>query len=148
MPKELIYRDEIEEFQSPITKESPMKDGNENEKDQRVFMFTSSVGTPKTLSLLISLTEKLGDSMKVRRRSRRLDDLFVEPNRICSRALSMPCKRWENGGDEDGVMRSYSFPVQPSSSHVHPKLPDCDELEAKFMALNKEKSQNNEITHI
>ncbi|KAK1421136.1 hypothetical protein QVD17_23254 [Tagetes erecta] len=140
-PKELIYRDDIEEFQSPL------EDSHENEKDQRVFMFTSSVGTSKAFNLLISLTEKLGDSMKVRRRSRRLDDLFVEAIGISSRAMSMPCKRREKCGDEDGAMRSYLFPVQPSSSHVHPKLPDYDELEAKFMALKKENSLNNEMSN-
>ncbi|KAI3774100.1 hypothetical protein L1987_48643 [Smallanthus sonchifolius] len=146
---EIIYHDDIEEFQSPL------KDG-ENEKDQRVFMFTSTAGAGnhKIINLLISIIEKLADSMKVKRQSRKRsgvyiqqtmlspgdqNGIFVKPIGEPARAMSMPCNRRKKCVDEDGVMRCYSLPVERSSPHVHPKLPDYDELAATFMALKKEK---------
>ncbi|KAI7756451.1 hypothetical protein M8C21_002340 [Ambrosia artemisiifolia] len=146
--RSITYTD-IEEFQPPL------KDG-ETEKDQRVFMF-SGVGNPKSINLLISIIiEKLADSIKVRRRSgKRTVSTDVLPPRnseklgVYSRAMTMPCEGWkELCVDEDGVMRSYSLPVQQCSPHVHPKLPDYDELAAKFMALKKQKFLNQEICSI
>ncbi|XP_027127565.1 uncharacterized protein LOC113770926 [Coffea eugenioides] len=57
-----------------------------------------------------------------------------------SRAMTMPPERPKDAGI-DSMLRSNSFPFEhPESSsnrHVHPKLPDYDELAAKFMALKK-----------
>lgn len=57
-----------------------------------------------------------------------------------SRARTMPPERPKDA-DSDNMLRSNSFPfTDPESSanrHVHPKLPDYDELVAKFMALKK-----------
>ncbi|KAK3039565.1 hypothetical protein RJ639_027709 [Escallonia herrerae] len=59
------------------------------------------------------------------------------------RAMTMPPERPKDEQNDD-IIRSNSFPFkQPghlsnaasSSPHVHPKLPDYDELAAKFMAL-------------
>ncbi|KAK2972782.1 hypothetical protein RJ640_028833 [Escallonia rubra] len=59
------------------------------------------------------------------------------------RAMTMPPERPRDDQSDD-ILRSNSFPFkQPghlssaasSSPHVHPKLPDYDELAAKFMAL-------------
>lgn len=62
-----------------------------------------------------------------------------------SRAMTMPIERpnEKSNSIRDNVYRSNSFPVQEhgggcsSNGHVHPKLPDYDELAAKFMALKK-----------
>ncbi|XP_076936448.1 vacuolar protein sorting-associated protein IST1-like isoform X2 [Bidens hawaiensis] len=162
MPKDIIYLEDIQEFKPPL------KDNN-NGKDRRVFMFTT---THKSINLLVSIIGKVGDSMKIRTgtrtRNRGKNDersrvysqqtminqaghekgIIVKPIGEPSRVMSMPCNGWKKRGDEDGVMRSYSFPVQESWSHVHPKLPDYDELAAKFMALKKEKFQNHEICSV
>lgn len=42
----------------------------------------------------------------------------------------------------DNILRCSSFPCQ-YPDHVHPKLPDYDDIAAKFMALKKERLQNN-----
>ncbi|KAL8188753.1 hypothetical protein R6Q57_029773 [Mikania cordata] len=135
--KEIIYLgDDIKEFQSPLMKDISTEN---NEKDQRVFMFTSSAtllhgaGNPKIINLLISLMEKVGDSMKVRRGScsdHHENGLVVDPI---------------NGEDDGVMMMSGSYDHEPSLSHVHPKLPDYDELAATFMALKKQKFQSQKL---
>ncbi|XP_057954569.1 uncharacterized protein LOC131148699 isoform X2 [Malania oleifera] len=60
------------------------------------------------------------------------------------RAVTMPSERPKDR-PTDNILRSSSFPFQhlnPSPGHVHPKLPDYEELEAKFTALRKEYLQN------
>lgn len=51
------------------------------------------------------------------------------------RAITMPCER-----RRDSIDRSNSFPYHGYSPcrHIHPKLPDYDELAAKFMELKRE----------
>lgn len=56
------------------------------------------------------------------------------------RAMTMPPERPKDD-HFDNILRSNSCPTN-SNSHVHPKLPDYDELEAKFMALKKAHLQN------
>ncbi|CAN0896849.1 Uncharacterized protein At4g04980 [Linum grandiflorum] len=56
------------------------------------------------------------------------------------RAMSMPQERYGCGRSDEqekNTWRTMSFPDQ-SPNHVHPKLPDYDDLAAKFMALKKE----------
>lgn len=69
-----------------------------------------------------------------------------ETNTPYLRAMTMPPQRKIDA--EDGNMnRSNSFPFQkptyesPYCRHVHPKLPDYDQLEATFTALKKANSQ-------
>ncbi|KAK4368538.1 hypothetical protein RND71_012330 [Anisodus tanguticus] len=58
------------------------------------------------------------------------------------RAMTMPTERPKDSLTDDNFLRSNSFPVQePENRHVHPKLPDYDEVAAKFLALKKEKLQ-------
>lgn len=62
------------------------------------------------------------------------------------RAMTMPIERPKDS-ITDNFLRSSSFPVQEPGSgssgnrHVHPKLPDYDEIAATFLALKKEKLQ-------
>ncbi|MCD7471304.1 hypothetical protein HAX54_011640 [Datura stramonium] len=62
------------------------------------------------------------------------------------RAMTMPPERPKDNFT-DNFHRSSSFPVQEPGSgssenrHVHPKLPDYDEIAATFLALKKEKLQ-------
>ncbi|XP_043712794.1 uncharacterized protein LOC122661465 [Telopea speciosissima] len=69
------------------------------------------------------------------------------------RAQTMPLERPQNGSSDVKVIRSASFQLKQtnnstgsssssSSSHVHPKLPDYDDLAAKFKALKKEHLQS------
>lgn len=51
------------------------------------------------------------------------------------RAMTMPQERPKN------IVRWNSCNLE-NPNHVHPKLPDCDEITAKFMALKKEYTQN------
>ncbi|CAK9151347.1 unnamed protein product [Ilex paraguariensis] len=69
---------------------------------------------------------------------------------IYSRGMTMPPER-PTESRTDNILRSNSFPIQEcsnlstassSSRHVHPKLPDYDELQAKFMALKEANLQN------
>ncbi|KAH6775340.1 Ist1p [Perilla frutescens var. hirtella] len=60
------------------------------------------------------------------------------------RAITMPCERHRDGSVvTDNINRSNSFPLGQSDdvyspcSHIHPKLPDYDELAAKFMELKR-----------
>ncbi|KAL2474563.1 Uncharacterized protein Adt_35299 [Abeliophyllum distichum] len=62
------------------------------------------------------------------------------------RAMSMPFERPKESLTEN-VLRSNSFPLQQINvsslyRHIHPKLPDYDELAAMFKALKKENLQN------
>lgn len=59
------------------------------------------------------------------------------------RAVTMPIERPKDS-ESDNILRSNSFPIN-SSPHVHPKLPDYDELAAKFMALKKSNLQNKRL---
>lgn len=63
-----------------------------------------------------------------------------QPPYVC-RAVTMPPERPKDSTVIDSIARSNSFPVQ-QPDHVHPKLPDYDEISAKFMALKKEKIQS------
>lgn len=62
------------------------------------------------------------------------------------RAMTMPIERPKDGLTEN-FLRSSSFPVQEPENgssenrHVHPKLPNYDEIAATFLALKKEKLQ-------
>lgn len=56
------------------------------------------------------------------------------------RAMTMPQERPKNT-EKDRVVRFNSCNLK-YPNHVHPKLPDCDEITAKFMALKKEYVQN------
>ncbi|KAL3848868.1 hypothetical protein ACJIZ3_010750 [Penstemon smallii] len=58
------------------------------------------------------------------------------------RAKSMPIER-PNESNADNIYRSKSFPFgQPRTcGHIHPKLPDYDELAAKFMTLKRVTSE-------
>ncbi|XP_073120596.1 uncharacterized protein [Henckelia pumila] len=61
----------------------------------------------------------------------------------CLRAMTMPNARPVEI-TIDNMFRSDSFPLNtpPSCRHIHPKLPDYDELAAKFMALKRQNLQN------
>lgn len=56
-----------------------------------------------------------------------------------SRALTMPPKTPKNC--EDKILRTYSCP-SPQPKHVHPKLPDYDEIVANFTSLKRERLGN------
>ncbi|KAK7257452.1 hypothetical protein RIF29_31450 [Crotalaria pallida] len=55
-----------------------------------------------------------------------------------SRPLTLPPERSENC--EEKILRTYSCLTQPG--HVHPKLPDYDDIVAKFTSLKRERLQN------
>ncbi|KAJ6758112.1 IST1P [Salix koriyanagi] len=63
-----------------------------------------------------------------------------EPKAPFLRAMTMPQERSKHSNREN-VERCTSFPTE-SPIHVHPKLPDCDDIAAKFSALKKEHSKN------
>ncbi|KAI4363825.1 hypothetical protein MLD38_019994 [Melastoma candidum] len=67
------------------------------------------------------------------------ENIFLLPG--YSRAMTMPPKRQTPRSDfNDGgrMPRSNSCPFQNQPTHVHPKLPDYDELASKFSALKGE----------
>ncbi|CAL0303910.1 unnamed protein product [Lupinus luteus] len=56
-----------------------------------------------------------------------------------SRALTIPLERSKNL--EDKILRTYSWPI-PRPKHVHPKLPDYDDIVANFTSLKREHLEN------
>lgn len=62
-----------------------------------------------------------------------------------TRAITMPCERSREGNatETENINRSNSYPFSQSYDdyspcrHIHPKLPDYDELAAKFMELKR-----------
>jgi vacuolar protein sorting-associated protein IST1 len=63
-----------------------------------------------------------------------------EPKAPYLRAMTMPQERSKYSNREN-VERCSSFPIE-SPIHVHPKLPDCDDIAAKFTALKREHAKN------
>ncbi|XP_045807444.1 uncharacterized protein LOC123900167 [Trifolium pratense] len=59
------------------------------------------------------------------------------------RALTMPQERHRKGKDK--MLRTFSCPYQ-HPNHVHPKLPDYDDIAAKFTALKRENLQNKDCS--
>ena len=59
----------------------------------------------------------------------------IETEASYSRANTMPQERHSNSKDK--MLRTYSCPPQ-HPNHVHPKLPDYDDIAAKFTALKRE----------
>ncbi|XP_020229464.1 uncharacterized protein LOC109810414 [Cajanus cajan] len=63
----------------------------------------------------------------------------IETEAIYSRAMTMPQERHRNNNDK--MLRTFSCP-SPHPNHVHPKLPDYDDIAAKFTALKREHLEN------
>jgi vacuolar protein sorting-associated protein IST1 len=59
------------------------------------------------------------------------------------RAMTMPQERHRKGKDK--MLRTFSCPYQ-HPNHVHPKLPDYDDIAAKFSALKREHLQNKDYS--
>ncbi|KAF7805915.1 IST1-like protein [Senna tora] len=60
-----------------------------------------------------------------------------------SRAATMPQERQKSCMDK--MVRTYSCPSHSQNpNHVHPKLPDYDDIAAKFTALKRERLENKE----
>ncbi|KAM7276478.1 hypothetical protein ACFE04_018344 [Oxalis oulophora] len=53
-----------------------------------------------------------------------------------TRAMTMPLERKQEDREKN-IVRACSLPAE-NLNHVHPKLPDCDDLKAKFTALKQE----------
>ncbi|OIW20612.1 hypothetical protein TanjilG_16146 [Lupinus angustifolius] len=60
------------------------------------------------------------------------------------RAMTMPQERHRKSKDKDKILRTYSCPSQ-HPNHVHPKLPDYDDIAAKFTALKRKQLQNKKL---
>ncbi|KAK7401968.1 hypothetical protein VNO78_13875 [Psophocarpus tetragonolobus] len=63
----------------------------------------------------------------------------TETEATYARATTMPQERKRNGKEK--MLRTYSCP-SPHPNHVHPKLPDYDDIAAKFTALKRERLEN------
>ncbi|XP_050214449.1 uncharacterized protein LOC126665642 [Mercurialis annua] len=62
-----------------------------------------------------------------------------------SNGLEYSCKEAENAGNSIVVYREDQKSASTSHNHVHPKLPDCDELAMKFKALKKQHLQRKNL---
>ncbi|KAJ1434564.1 Vacuolar protein sorting-associated protein Ist1 [Sesbania bispinosa] len=67
----------------------------------------------------------------------------IETEAPYSRAMTMPQVRHINGKDK--MLRTYSCPSQ-HPNHVHPKLPDYDDIAAKFTALKRGNQENKDCS--
>ncbi|KAJ9170980.1 hypothetical protein P3X46_019036 [Hevea brasiliensis] len=99
-------------------KRSKVAKGKVNEFDPLGSHFASNNSSPKATS---PLTRKA-------------------PKPPYLRAMTMPQER-SKGDQTENAFRSSSFAIQ-SPNHVHPKLPNYEELAAKFLALKKEHLRN------
>lgn len=59
----------------------------------------------------------------------------IETEATYSRTMTMPQER--NRNSKDKMLRTYSCP-SPYPNHVHPKLPDYDDIAAKFTAIKRQ----------
>ncbi|KAL3632315.1 hypothetical protein CASFOL_025299 [Castilleja foliolosa] len=137
-PRKIMYFDDIEEFVSPLSKDL-------NFQDQRLFVFKSIGMNP--------LSEKADYEGKIECRLGfcKSDDDKKGENGIFQqsnlRAITMPAERTKESLGDNNI-RSNSFSSeQPrieysSCRHIHPKLPDYDELEAKFKELKRANLRN------
>ncbi|KAK7272362.1 hypothetical protein RJT34_28900 [Clitoria ternatea] len=66
----------------------------------------------------------------------------TETEALYSRAMTMPQERQKEVNEK--MLRTYSCPSQ-HPNHVHPKLPDYDEIAAKFTALKKERLEKTAV---
>ncbi|OIT19776.1 PREDICTED: uncharacterized protein LOC109221044 [Nicotiana attenuata] len=159
LDKEMIYLDDIEEFETIL-----------NFQDQRLFIFK---GPLFPLMLKIDTDWNMNIFPAQKPRFVAIKDASVKDQECCSftfslssemtdlrsrnenqqpylRTITMPTERPKHNL-ANNFLRSNSFPFQesgkgsPMNSHVHPKLPDYDELAAKFIALKKDKLQKNLI---
>ncbi|KAJ8561080.1 hypothetical protein K7X08_027270 [Anisodus acutangulus] len=149
----MIHLDDIEEFESILSKDL-------NFQDKRLFIFKGSL-FPLMLKMDTDINMNTFPLQKTRFIAIKDARDHLESQECCSftfsssaamtdlrprkenqqsnlRTMTMPPER-----PKDNFIRSNSFPVQESSlkSSVHPKLPDYDEIAAKFKALKKEKLQ-------
>ncbi|KAL8511001.1 hypothetical protein ACS0TY_017721 [Phlomoides rotata] len=62
-------------------------------------------------------------------------------NAFVRRAITLPSERQKDCAPTDSIDRSISFPCP----HIHPKLPDYDELAAKFMELKRANIQKQKL---
>ncbi|KAL6550011.1 hypothetical protein OROMI_020499 [Orobanche minor] len=145
----MIYLDDIEEIVSPASKDGSFQ-------DQRLFVFKSFATIP------LNKKEKHKDEMLVRGfpwltcleeekndyglecyRPDQDDGEGEQTQQYGLRAMTMPIERPKECPTRNySVVGSISFPYeeQPyirysSCRHIHPKLPDYDELASKFKAL-------------
>ncbi|CAN1160977.1 IST1-like protein [Linum perenne] len=140
LPEEMfVYLDDVEELQSD--QNSP--------HDQRVFKFRTE--NFEEISDEYSDTDDQFDSsggdknimyyenLPISKQKSRFDREELRGKGPYSRAMSMPEERYGRSDEKEKNIsrRTVSFPDQ-SPNHVHPKLPDYDDLAAKFMALKKE----------
>ncbi|XP_060211433.1 uncharacterized protein LOC132638638 [Lycium barbarum] len=153
--EEMICLGDIEEFESILSKDL-------NFQDQRLFIFKEPLFP---LLLKMDSTNSNMDIIPLQKtRVIAIKDArdHLESQECCSftfsssaamtdlrprkenqhsylRTTTMPPERPK----DDNFIRSSSFPVQESSPkrYVHPKLPDYDEIAAKFKALKKERLQ-------
>ncbi|CAN4094124.1 unnamed protein product [Withania somnifera] len=155
LTKEMIYLDEVEEFESILSKDL-------NFQDQRLFMFKAPL-----YPLMLKMDADIDMNIFPLKKTRFIDikdavfmKAHLESQECCSFTFSpsrmtrgqlylktrtMPAERPKDNL-ADKILRSNSFPVQELESfksHVHPKLPDYDEIAAMFKALKKEKLQKN-----
>lgn len=68
----------------------------------------------------------------------------VKKEGLYLRAVTMPTERPKERQKEVSFGRTNSCPYK-QPTHVHPKLPDYDEIAAKFIALKRERLQNNTL---
>lgn len=123
----LIYLDDIEEFVQPSIKDGDLQ-------DQRLFMFRSFGSQEMSLSRSTDIQCAIyyGGSGEASPDKNRRKSCFKtgEKNHACNSdnalvTITLPSR--------EKIERSISFPCP----HIHPKLPDYDELAAKFMELKR-----------
>ncbi|KAH0774464.1 hypothetical protein KY290_011601 [Solanum tuberosum] len=153
--KEMRYLDDVEEFESILSKDL-------NFQDQRLFMFKGPL-FPLMLKMDTDINVSTFPLQKTRLIAMKDASFMTDDLESCSFTFSsssamtrgqlymrtriMPVERPKDNL-ADNFLQSNSFPVlqepgEESSlkSYVHPKLPDYDEIAAMFKALKKEKLQ-------
>ncbi|MCD7462218.1 hypothetical protein HAX54_048014 [Datura stramonium] len=146
----MVYLDDIEEFESILSKDLSFQ-------DQRLFMFKAPL-FPLILKMDTDINMNISPLQKTRfiaikdaSSSAATTDLRPRKENQHSylRTMTIPAEWPKDYNVAENFIRSNSFPVQDPGeeesclkSYVHPKLPDYDEIAAMFKALKKEKLQN------
>ncbi|CAL1406614.1 unnamed protein product [Linum trigynum] len=136
---ELVIEGDIMYYENPPWKRPPLIPPSPNQKQKYELHRNQEARKPcrDPSNVEESETEKEWRAFqeKFRRKSCELGGGGMKPP--YSRAMSMPQERSSSKCQSENIDRTMSFPNQ-SPNHVHPKLPDYDDLAAKFRALKKE----------
>ncbi|XP_047159352.1 uncharacterized protein LOC124829825 [Vigna umbellata] len=125
-----FWDDELNQGKESVT----IPQSESNAAECRAFNYSDCVGGKRNNET----KDEIAASPEVSNGRTSWSSTRIETEATYSRAMTIPQERHQNGKD---MLRTYSCHYQ-HPNHVHPKLPDYDEIAAKFTALKRERLEN------